>query len=216
MSRHKDQGCDCTTLQLGTGLEADAEMDLFAQAVIEAAARYDYPIYIETHRATITQDIKRTLDLIERFPDLRFNGDFANWYIGHELHYGDLDAKIQALQPVISRTRFMHLRVSSSAFAQLSPDQPEAAAPLEFYRTVWTAVFRKFLKDETAGDRFPVHPELLPPWTAYPRMIQAADGGWIEASDRWADSLKLIEIASECFRAACADAFPRQLQSEGA
>lgn len=197
--QHRDRGCDCTTLQLGTGFESDAEMDRFADAVLAAAKAHAHPVFVETHRATITQDIRRTIDLVDRFPDLRFNGDFANWYIGHELHYGDIDAKMEAMQPVLARTRFMHLRLSSSAFGQLPPDD---TAPLEFYRTAWAAAFRGFFDDDSAGDCFPVHPELLPPRTGYPRMIATADGRSTDESDRWADALQLIEIALDCFHAA--------------
>ncbi|MEB0161029.1 hypothetical protein QN405_25755, partial [Pseudomonas sp. AH2 (2023)] len=86
----------------------DDDMAWLTEAMLDIAEKEAHPIYLETHRATMTQDIKRTLDLVERFPELRFNGDFGHWYIGHELTYGDMDMKFEKMRPVFERTRFMH------------------------------------------------------------------------------------------------------------
>ena len=62
----KAAGYECTTLHCGTGFESDDDMARFADALLTAAAKHNHPMYIETHRATMTQDIKRTLDLVEK------------------------------------------------------------------------------------------------------------------------------------------------------
>lgn len=208
----RDAGCDCTTIQLGTGLEDDAEAARLAEAMLEISTAEKHPIYLETHRATMTQDIRRTTDLIARFPELRFNGDFGHWYIGHELTYGDMDMKFDAMRPVFERTRFMHLRVSSNAFGQLTASDPAETKHLDYYKRMWTASFAGFLRDAKPGDYFAVHPELLPARAFYPKMVKGPDGAWREESDRWIESAFLIEVAQECFaaaeRAATAAAMP--------
>ena len=200
--RWRDAGCDCTTVQLGTGFESDDEMARLAEAMLEISAAIGHPLYLETHRATMTQDIKRTLDLVERFPELRFNGDFGHWYIGHELTYGDMDMKFERMRPVFERTRFMHLRVSSNAFGQLTASDPAEARHLDYYRRMWTASFEGFLRDAAPGDYFAVHPELLPARAFYPKMVPGPDGALREESDRWTESAFLIEVARDCFAAA--------------
>ena len=50
----KDAGAVCATLHVGWGLEDDAAVDRLVGAVLEASAKHDLPLYIETHRATIT------------------------------------------------------------------------------------------------------------------------------------------------------------------
>lgn len=197
--RWRDAGCDCSTVQLGTGLEDDAEMLRLAEAMLAISTELDHPVYLETHRATMTQDIRRTLDLIEKLPDLRFNGDFGHWYIGHELTYGDMDMKFEAMRPVFERTRFMHLRVSSNAFGQLTASDPAEARHLDYYRRMWTASFAGFLRDSAPGDYFAVHPELLPARAFYPKMLPGPDGAMREESDRWTESAFLIEVARQCF-----------------
>jgi len=195
----RDAGCDCSTVQLGDGFESDDEMMRLAEAMLDIAQVLNHPIYLETHRATMTQDIKRTLDLVERLPELRFNGDFGHWYIGHELTYGDMDMKFERMRPVFERTRFMHLRVSSNAFGQLTASDPAEERHLDYYRRMWTASFEGFLRDARPGDYVAVHPELLPARAFYPRMIPDGDGGWREESDRWTEAAFLIEIARQCF-----------------
>jgi hypothetical protein len=49
---------DATTLHVGTGFESDVEMDALAGAVLEAAERHGQPVFIETHRATMLQDMR--------------------------------------------------------------------------------------------------------------------------------------------------------------
>jgi hypothetical protein len=58
----KALGLDATTLHVGNSFETDAEIDVLVGAVLEASARHGHPLYIENHRATITQDLRRTLD----------------------------------------------------------------------------------------------------------------------------------------------------------
>jgi hypothetical protein len=195
----RDAGCDCTTIHLGTGLEDDAEAARLAEAMLTIAAQERHPIYLETHRATMTQDIRRTLDLVTRFPELRFNGDFGHWYIGHELTYGDMDMKFDAMRPVFERTRFLHLRVSSNAFGQLTASDPAEARHLDYYKRMWTAAFEGFLRSAGPGDYIAAHPELLPARAFYPKMIKGPDGELREESDRWTESAFLIDVARECF-----------------
>lgn len=198
----RDAGCDCTTVQLGTGFESDAEMARLAEALLDISETERHPLYLETHRATMTQDIKRTLDLVARLPELRFNGDFGHWYIGHELTYGDMEMKFEKMRPVFERTRFMHLRVSSNAFGQLQASDPAESRHLDFYKRMWTACFEGFLRDAGRGDYFAVHPELLPARAHYPKMIPGPDGSAREECDRWTESAFLIETAQRCFAAA--------------
>ena len=198
-ARNRDAGCDCTTVQLGDGLESDADMDRLAGALLEASERQSHPLYLETHRATMTQDIRRTADLVSRFPELRFNGDFGHWYIGHELTYGDIDKKFAAMAPVFERTRFMHLRLSSNVHGQLTASDPKEARHLAFHERMWTAAFAGFLATAEPGDYFAAHTELLPARSFYPIMVRGDDGEPREESDRWTESAFLIESARRCF-----------------
>ncbi len=206
--RWRDAGCDCSTVQLGTGLEDDAEALRLAEGLLAISQELRHVIYLETHRATMTQDIRRTTDLVRELPELRFNGDFGHWYIGHELTYGDMELKFDAMRPVFERTRFLHLRVSSNAFGQLTASDPAEAHHLAYYKRMWTTSMEGFLSDAGPGDYFAVHPELLPARAFYPKMLPGPDGQMREESDRWTESAFLIDVARECFVAAQAALCP--------
>jgi len=206
VTRHwRDQGCACTTVQLGTGLEEDDDLWRLAEGMLQIAEQERHTLHLETHRATMTQDIRRTLGLIERFPDLTFNGDFAHWYTGHELPYGDVEAKLVAMRPVFERVRFLHLRVSSGAFGQLTASDPAETRHLAIFRRMWTESIGGFLLTARTGDYLPALCELLPARTFYPKMITGPDGSPREESDRWVEAAFLTEQARACFYAAVQD-----------
>lgn len=203
VTRHwRDQGCACTTVQLGTGLEEDDDLWRLAEGMLQIAEQERHTLHLETHRATMTQDIRRTLGLIERFPELTFNGDFAHWYTGHELPYGDIEAKLVAMRPVFERVSFLHLRVSSGAFGQLTASDPAEAQHLAIFRRMWMESIGGFLLTARSGDYLPALCELLPARTFYPKMIVGPDGTPREESDRWTEAAFLTEQARACFDAA--------------
>ena len=207
MTRYwRDQGCPCTTVQLGTGLEEDDDLLRLAEGLLAIAEEERHPLHLETHRATMTQDIRRTLGLVARFPELTFNGDFAHWYTGHEMPYGDIEAKLAAMRPVFERVRFLHLRVSSGAFGQLSASDPAEAQHLATFRRMWTESIGGFLLTACPGDTLPALCELLPARTFYPRMVTGPDGLQREESDRWTEAAFLTDQIRACFDAARAPA----------
>lgn len=202
---HKKLGLDATTLHVGTGFESDLEIDVLVNAVLEASIQQSYPLYIETHRATITQDMRRTLDMVARFPDVRFNADLSHWYTGAEMTYGDFDAKLALLQPIFDRVGFMHGRIGTTGAIQTALDL--GGPYVEHHKAMWTACFRGFLKTAGPGDYLSFNPELLPAniahngTTQWMNYAQTAKDG-TETSDRFVDALALWQLAQGCFEAA--------------
>ena len=190
-------GLECLTLHVGWGHEEDDEAVRLIEAVLRASAMHGVPIYVETHRATIFQDTWRTVSFVRRFPELRFNGDFSNWYTGLEFVYGDFEAKLGFIRPVIERTEFMHGRISNPCVMQVDVGTFENALLLPYvqhFRTMWTQVFTAFIRNHDADAVFRFSPELLSARIFYAREI---DGK--EESDRWQQSLVLTRIARDCF-----------------
>jgi hypothetical protein len=209
---HKALGLDATTLHVGDSFETDTQIDALVGAVLEASARHKHPLYIETHRATITQDMRRTLDMVARWPEVRFNADLSHWYTGHELTYGgEFFSRVERLQPVFERVRFMHARVGNAGAIQTGLADP--GPYLQHHRHLWQRCFAGFLRGAQPGDYLSFNPELLPMkigegsdamWLHYaqPRQGLAGDEFGGEPSDRYADAQRLWEIACECFAAA--------------
>lgn len=191
-------GYECVTLHVGWGLENDEQADALIESILRASAREDLPLYIETHRATICQDMWRTVEYVKRFPEMRFNGDFSHWYAGQEMVYGGFDRKFSFIEPVIERVRFLHGRIASPGCMQVPVDVGQSHAPLyvEHFRQMWTACFRACLTAQNA-ESICFTPELLGPDIYYARLFKGS-----EESDRWEQSLILKKIAEECFESA--------------
>ncbi len=190
---------DCATVHVAWGHESDAEVDALVREICTVSAGEDFPIYIETHRATITQDTWRTVKLVERNPDVRFNADFSHWYTGLEMPYGDLNAKLDFLQPVFERVRFFHGRMGNSSHIQVPLDDPTMATAVGHFRDMWTRSFAGFLRSAKPGDYVIFAPELLHPEINYARTFIDARGQRVEESDRWSEALRYADIARECF-----------------
>lgn len=204
-ARFRDEGLECATLHVGWGMEDDDEGARLIDAVLAAAARYGLPLYVETHRATLFQDLWRTVQFVRRFPELRFNGDFSHWYTGLEMVYGGFENKLEFIRPVLDRVRFIHGRIGNSGCIQVDISDGDSGdhAFVEHFRALWTAAFRGFLSSAQAGDYMLFVPELLSPKIYYARLLNQRGPAPAEESDRWAQSLVLRRIAGECFALAC-------------
>ena len=193
--RAADAGLECLTLHVGWGMESDEEGARLIESVLAAGAEHGIPLYVETHRATLFQDMQRTVGFVERFPELRFNGDFAHWYTGQEMVYGGFEAKLAFIQPVVQRVRFLHGRIGNPGCMQVALVEDDPAPYVAHFRRMWTQCFVAYLRDPAPQQSFiPFTAELLAPDIFYARTFRGA-----EESDRWARSLLLTRIARECF-----------------
>lgn len=203
----KRLGHQAATLHVGTGFEDDAQMDALAKSILAASEKYDFPLYIETHRATITQDVWRTIQLTKRIPEVAFNGDFSHFYTGLELVYGDIEAKFRAMQPIFDRVKFMHGRIGSPGCIQVdvgdgSRETAQVHGPSNFidhFQEIWTRAMAGFLKSAKPGDYLVFAPEILAPHIYYGRKFKGPDGKLVEECDRYAQALVLARMARECF-----------------
>lgn len=195
----KSRGHESITLHVGTGFESDGEADALVDAVLDASARHTIPLYIETHRATITQDPWRTLRLVERYPEVRFTGDFSHWYTGAELVYGNLDAKLDALQPVFDRVRFLHGRIGTPGSIQVDVGDSRDRPFVDHFVEIWSRCFEAFLRCAEPDERIVFAPELLSPTNYYARQVRAGSGELVEEGDRWGQALVLCRLALKSF-----------------
>lgn len=210
-ARHKSRGDRCITLHVGWGIEDDDAVDRLVESVLRASEKHALPAYIETHRATITQDIWRTVQIAKRFPEVRFNADFSHYYCGQEMVYGDWEQKLAFMQPIFDRTGFMHGRIASPGSMQVPigsdlsqrPLQAHGGADyLQHFRDLWTRAMAGFLKLAKPGNELIFAPELLTGKIYYARMFPDASGTLREESDRYAEAKSLAQLARECFEQA--------------
>lgn len=210
-ARHAARGDQCITVHVGWGLEDDDEVDRLIEAVLAASEKYQLPIFIETHRATITQDVWRTVKITRRFPGVRFNGDFSHYYCGQELVYGDWNSKLAFMEPIFERIGFMHGRIASSGWIQAPIDSDLNSRPrqadgvanyLDHFKDLWTRAMCGFLRTAGPGDVLIFAPEILARTYYYARTFPDATGKFVEESDRYSQALIYRELVMTCFERA--------------
>lgn len=198
------EGMECATLHVGWGLEDDGQAACLIEAVLAASARHGVPLYVETHRATVFQDMWRTVQFIQEFPELRFNGDFSHWYTGLEMVYGGFRNKLRFIRPVLERVSFLHGRIGDPGAMQVDIGSGDAGAHpyVADFRELWSASFAGFLDRARPGDYILFAPELLSPRIYYARCLSAGGQQRVEEGDRWEQAQVLRRIAGECFESA--------------
>lgn len=214
VKKMKAEGYQCATVHVAWGHEDDAEVDALVREIVTVSAGEGFPIYIETHRATITQDTWRTIRMIERNPEVRLNADFSHWYTGLEMPYGDFAAKLDFLQPAFERVRFFHGRMGNSSHIQVPLAEPTMPAAVDHFKAMWTRSMVGFLNTAKPGDYLIFAPELLHPAINYARTFLNAEGVRVEESDRWLEAIRYAEIARTCFAAAQTQTSARQHASK--
>ncbi len=206
-AKHAARGDLCITVHAGWGAEDDDEVFRLVESILSASEKHAIPIFIETHRATITQDMWRTVQITKKFPELRFNGDFSHYYCGQEMVYGGLEMKLDFMQPIFDRVAFMHGRIASPGCMQMPIDdtmaRPSAAVGTVDYFAdflkIWTRAMRGFLSHAGPGDLLIFAPELLAGTHYYARHLPDGNGQSTEESDRYAQALIYMDAAKECF-----------------
>lgn len=197
----KNLGYNCATVHLGWGMESDQETDVLAEYILKSSQKFDFPIYIETHRATVTQDMFRTVELVKRFPEIRFNGDFSHWYTGQEMVYGDFEQKLKFIAPIFERVRFLHGRIGNPGSIQVTVDPNKNQSFVEHFKEMWIRSFQGFLKTAVPGDYICFTVELLRSDIFYARTIESG-GRSVEEGDRWQQALLYKEMVQTCWEQA--------------
>jgi len=193
------KGFECCTLHVGWGMESDREVAELVEAVLYASENNNFPLYIETHRATITQDLWRCVELTKRWPEIRFNADFSHYYTGLEMPYGEMNEKLEFLQPVFDRVRYVQGRIGNSGSLQVDIGDGTGRQYVDHHTDMWRRSFEGFLNTATAGDFICFNAELLGPENFYARLIKDKNGNEVEECDRWEQSLLYKDLANTAF-----------------
>ncbi|WP_380872388.1 hypothetical protein [Sphingomonas sp. DBB INV C78] len=161
----------------------------------------------------MTQNIRRTIDAIYRFPELRFTADLSPWYVGHDLPSGDFDAKAAFLSPFFERVRLIQGRIGTPTCMQVNLTGADDARPfVDDYRRLWRECFFGFLAHADPAEEIAFAPELLP-WIAdfngiaqhlyFAPTQRNAEGLEIETGDRWQQAGYLVDIGRTVFAEVC-------------
>ncbi|TDQ42961.1 hypothetical protein EV213_101392 [Aureibacillus halotolerans] len=159
------------------------------QSMHDAADEAGVPVYIETHRGTITQDLLRTVSYVNCHNNLELTIDFSHYVLAGEMKTISAEAET-LLQVLLNRTASIHGRISNGEQIQVDVSHPNND---DFLRW-WTEGMRKWRRTATEGSYFPFVCELGPP--PYALIGQSEEE---EKAQRWEQSLVMASLARQAW-----------------
>ena len=155
-------------------------------AIENAAAQNNVPVYHEIHRGRFTFHSAVTLKYLEKFPNLKLVGDFSHWCVVSESLLEDQEEIIKLVVPHIAH---LHARVGTEQASQVTnPFAPEWADHLDRFTKIWTDT----LSFHKALDSFTVTPEFGPfPYMPQEPFTKLPLANQLELNLKMKDHLKL-------------------------
>ncbi|TFE29488.1 sugar phosphate isomerase/epimerase family protein [Cohnella luojiensis] len=164
----------------------------------DAGAKEGIPLYIETHRGRITQDVIRTCDYVKAIPGMRLSIDLSHYVVAGTMD--EYDEKTEAyFEELLQRTGTLHARISGANQVQIDMESAAGQAMTEHFRRWWGKGMKYWLQDAMPGDRLPFVCELGPIGYAisrYDKRLQRET----ELSDRSRQALVLKDIAAALWK----------------
>lgn len=156
------------------------------------------PVFVETHRGTITQDLIRTKQFLEALPTLRLTIDYSHYVVAGELHTISPEAE-EMLQGLLPNAYSIHTRISNGEQIQIDPGAAGEHPMLPHFARWWESAMKHWrLGNRRPGDKFPVVIELGP--APYAITVDEAASRQTEVSDRWSQSLYLKQLVKQLWR----------------
>ena len=195
--RARALGVSFLNAQVHDAFTSDAQAVARIERLYEECDAAGVPLFVETHRGTVTQDLLRTIAYGRQAPRMRFTLDASHYVAAGEVTQPDHAPRFaEALAEIIRRSGSIHARVSNGEQIQVDVGDGSGAL-VAAYRAWWSAAYRHWLAEAAPGDFFPFVCELGPA----PYAITAPAGTTLpagaELSDRWAQALVFKRIAEE-------------------
>jgi hypothetical protein len=178
-------GCHHITIQPDICPMTVAECLPLLEGWQRMAEQAGVPVYVETHRGRMTNDLLFTMHLLDAFPALRFTVDLSHYVVAREINLPvqpDIDAMISR---ILDHGWAMHGRVAGAHQVQLELSFPQHQAWFDQFQSWWAAGFQSWRERSAADATLSFTCELGPA----PYAITGADGR--DQSDRWADACLL-------------------------
>ena len=155
----------------------------YIEQSVALGQQFDIPVYFETHRLTLTNDLLFTVQLLEHAPSLKLVADLSHYVVGREFPMPVDDFHHNLITTILKRSVSMQGRVATREQIQVPIDFPQNQEWVEQFYRWWEQGIQLWLEQAKEGEIFNFTCELGPPNYAI------TDANNYELSDRWQEAL---------------------------
>lgn len=166
------------------------------------AAHGKLPVYYETHRGRLTNDLLFLVRILRELPSLKLTGDLSHYVLVHEMPLPVPDADLERMSIVIDHCWAFHGRVAGSHQIQMPLSAPQHQGWVRQFQRWWLEGFTRWRSQSAEDAELTFTAELGPPNNA----ITTPDGA--ELSDRWQEALLLKDWARSLWERANTNTAP--------
>jgi sugar phosphate isomerase/epimerase len=199
IAKAKQFGAQYVNAQVMDSYVVDAEAESILGSLVEESKQQGMPLFIETHRGRMTQDLLRTVQYVKAIPDLHLTIDLSHYVVGGEMN-GAMEKANPYFDVLLQRTSCIHARVSNGEQVQIDIGSEGEHPILQHYMRWWSEGMRYWLSQAKAGEVLPVLPELGPP--DYAITMNSISSSRVEISDRWSQALLLKKLLEQAWQKA--------------
>lgn len=193
LKRAKQLGVKFLNAQVGSYFLYNNDAVKLLRELCQVSLEYGVPLFVETHRGSVTQDIIRTIDYVEKVADIGLTIDLSHYVVAGEVLQPSSCIE-DAFDKILKHTSSIHGRISNGEQIQVDMGGFKSGISSCFC-SWWKKGMAYWASGAVAGDVLPFVVELGPIPYGIAHTEKNSPYEYREIYDRWEQALAIKEIA---------------------